>query len=281
MRMSVASEPSTRDRTNEDWVSTSPGLIVVLDGATARTDTGCRHGISWYAAQLGAALSASASNPDVALPAALAASIQRVAALHPECDLTHEGTPSAAVAAVRLGETVEYLVLGDVSVVLDLGKDVTVVSDERVSDTALAERQDADRYPIGSPEKNAAMVRMKHIELSMRNRAGGYWIAAADPSAAEHALTGEVKLADVRRLAVLTDGAARIVSMFGQMGWPDLLDTVEIAGPDAVLRRVRSIEDSDPDGARWPRNKCSDDATIAYAVDPSLVLRNEGNDHAG
>jgi len=267
MRTAVDSLASGAAAENEDWYSVSPQLFVVLDGATARTNTGCAHGVSWYAAHLGTALSESAPNPSTPLTDALAAGIARVAGLHPACDLSHEGTPSAAVAMVRpTGGWADYLVLGDVSVVFDRGGDIVVISDDRVSQTAVAERRAADAYPIGSPEKNDAMVRMKHAELAMRNRDGGYWIAAAEPAAARHARVGRVALSEVGRFAVLTDGATRVVSQFAKLSWCELLDLAETESPAAVLRAVRALESSDPLGLRWPRNKRSDDATMAIAV---------------
>jgi len=268
MRTAVDSLASGTGAENEDWYFASPYLFVVLDGATARTNTGCAHGVSWYAAQLGAALSEGAHDPSTPLTDVLASGIARVAGLHPACDLSHEGTPSAAVAMVRpVGGWADYLVLGDVSVIFDRGGEVVVISDDRVSQTAVAERRAADAYPTGSPEKNDAMVRMKHAELAMRNREGGYWIAAAEPAAARHARVGRVALAEVRRFAVLTDGATRIVSQFGELSWYEVLDLAETEGPQAVLRKVRAVESSDPRGLRWPRNKPSDDATMAIAVD--------------
>lgn len=268
MRTTAASLPSSGDGDNEDWYSASPHLVVVLDGATARTGTGCVHGISWYAAHLGAALSEGAFDLELPLEKVLAMGIDRVADLHRSCDLNHEGTPSAAVAIVRVDDAgwTEYLVLGDVTVLLDTDSGVVAVSDGRVSQTALTERRIADKYPIGSAEKNAAMVSMKHAELAMRNRTGGYWIAAANPLAAAHALTNRLATRRVRRLAVLTDGAARIVDQFSELSWAGLLDVAEQDGPGAVLRRVRAAEDADPLGTHWPRNKRSDDATIVLAL---------------
>ena len=139
---------------NEDWFFVSPRLVVVVDGATARTDTGCVHGVAWYAARLGAALADGAADAAVPLDEVLAAGIRRVAARHPRCDLTHPGTPSAAVGVVRLRDGwADYLVLGDVSIVLDTVGGTSAVCDERVSRTAAAERRAADGYPIGSAGK--------------------------------------------------------------------------------------------------------------------------------
>ena len=35
-------------------------------------------------------------------------------------------------------------------------------------------------------------------------------------------------------------------------------------GPGGLIRQVRAAEDSDPDGARWPRSKARDNATALY-----------------
>lgn len=264
MRVVVASEPGSDHRDNEDWVSTTPHVVAVLDGATARTDTGCTHGVAWYATKLGAAVASRAGDHDVTLTNALAGAIADVAALHPACDLTHPGTPSAAAGIVRVGDdAIEYLVLGDVAVIADVVGEIRWVSDERVSQTASRQRTEADRYPIGSAEKNAAMVAMKHLELDARNREGGYWVAEANPAAAKHALTGEFPRKDVARLAVVTDGAARAVA-FGLMSTAGLLKTLDSYGPASLIDQVRNAERSDPTGVRWPRNKRSDDATVVY-----------------
>jgi len=201
MRVSAYSDPAIEDGDNEDWVSAAPGLIVVVDGATVRTQTGCSHGAAWYATQLGSALSTLASNRELALPSALRSAIQHVANQHRECNLNHPGTPSAAVAVLRNGRSeLEYLVLGDITVVLESAGGLEVVVDDRVDTTARTERDTVDRYPIGSPEKQSALLRMKHAELAVRNQPGGYWVAAADPNVVTHAITGKVALEGLRVL---------------------------------------------------------------------------------
>lgn len=264
MRVVVASEPGSPAHANEDWVLTTPNVVAVMDGATARTDTGCQHGVAWFSTQLGAAVVKRAGNPAASLTNALAGAIADVAALHPECDLAHPGTPSAATAVVRIGDyVVEYLVLGDVTVLVEVAGKIQSISDERVSQTAQTQRAEADRHPIGSAEKNTAMVGMKRIELAARNTEGGYWVAETNPAAAKHALIGQFPREQVTRLAVLTDGATRALS-FGLMPAADLLDVLDSDGPASVVRHVRAAERSDPLGARWPRNKRSDDATAVY-----------------
>jgi hypothetical protein len=266
MRITAHTEPSEPDRPNEDWVTTSPNLVVVLDGVTARTDTGCTHGTSWYVAHLGAAITAEAHDATASLGTALGTAIQTVVEQHRSCDLHHPGTPAAAVGIFRIvSNAVDYLVLGDITVLLHASDGIRVVVDQRVDSTACPERSEVDCYPIGSPEKSAALLRMKRCELAARNRPGGdYWIASSDPAAAGHALTGGVRLDGIRRAAVLTDGGARLVDPFASLDWPGLLDLLGRAGPVEAIQRVRTIEASDPDGIRWPRNKRHDDATIVF-----------------
>lgn len=66
--------------------------IVVLDGATARTGTGCVHGIAWYAAKLGSALAGLAADRESELANALMYGIRFTADQHRDtCDLSHPG----------------------------------------------------------------------------------------------------------------------------------------------------------------------------------------------
>jgi hypothetical protein len=251
---------------NEDWVAATSDLLVLLDGATARTETGCRHGAAWYTRKLGANILASAATKDRPLDLVLADAISEVASLHPECDLDHPGTPSAAAAIVRVsGGVLRYIVLGDVTVVLDTEAGAQAISDQRVSATAAAERAEADRHPIGSPGKTEALVAMKHGELAARNQESGYWIAATDPTVVEHAIMGEFPADSVKRLAILSDGAARFVDLFGLKSWDRALDLVGQLGPRYLIEQVRAVEHVDERGVAYRRNKRSDDATIVYA----------------
>lgn len=266
---STAGDPAVP---NEDWVAATSDFVVLLDGATERTETSCHHGAAWYTRKLGAAIIASAASCSRPLEDVLADAIGEVAALHPECEPSHPGaSPSAAAALVQFdSDVLRYAVLGDVTIVLDTADGVTAVSDQRVSQTALAERAVADSHPIGSAEKDDALVKMKHAELEVRNTPGGYWIAAADPSVVSHAITGTVAASDVKRIAVLSDGAARWFDLFGFTSWWGALEVMRYSGPRAVIEQVRVAERRDPDGVRYRRNKRCDDATVVFAATPEI-----------
>lgn len=266
--MTASSEPGSPDVPNEDAFIVSPdgATVAIFDGATTRTGTGCTHGVAWYTHGLAGAL---ADHARLTPAKALAAAITDTAARHRHtCDLTHSGTPSAAVGIVQARrKTLRYLLLGDVTLVLDLGHGIRVLTDNRVHATASAERQAADNLPSGSPEKAQALVRMKQAELTARNIAGGYWVAAADPAIVAHAITGDLPRQHLQQAALLSDGAARAVDPLQLYDWHGLLTILATDGPGELIRQVRAAETTDPAGMRWPRNKVHDDAT-AILIQP-------------
>jgi hypothetical protein len=270
MRAAIATQPGSPDAPNEDWAGiTVPGLAVVLDGLSAPdgTGTGCRHGTPWYVNQLGPRLLALASDPARSLADALAEAIRQVASLHPGCDLTHPGTPSATMVLLRAHDQgADYLTLGDAVLLLDTTDGLKVVSDARVNQLAGKEREAANRVPTGSALKLRRRAQLTRALRRSRNRPGGYWVAAADPQAASQAVTGTLPGKSLQRAVLLSDGASRLVDPFGLATWEELLALLDENGPDELVRQVRAAEAVDPEGRQWPRTKRTDDATAVYLV---------------
>jgi ADP-ribose pyrophosphatase YjhB (NUDIX family) len=263
----VATSPGTPGRPNEDAFAAVEGLVVVADGATSppTLGEGCIHGPAWYARRLVGHLVGSHAEEPAAEPVAwLAEAIGRTTAAHADtCDVTHPGTPSATVAMLTFDDdTASWLVLGDCALLLGSAGRVEVVTDDRLSQTRTAERAavlagDAHLDAVEHAQRVAALV---HAQRAFRNRDGGFWVAAADPSAATHALVGTAPLVDVRRAALLTGGVTRAVEVYRSHTWPRLLAELDSQGPADVVRRLRALEASDVAGTVWPRTKSSDDA---------------------
>ena len=202
-RVVIATEPGKPDWPNEDFAAAAPGAAVVLDGVTAPdgADTGCVHGVAWFARGLGTALLAEiTAMPPVPLRDALASAIMAVRDRHAgACDLIRAATPAATVTALRAGPGgISYLALSDSSIVADYGP---------------------GRPPlvITDPARPAR----------------------ADPAAAHAATAGVLDPAGLRGVALLTDGATRAADQFGLLDWPALLDLVR-ADPAALIRHVRA-----------------------------------------
>ncbi|WP_242902930.1 protein phosphatase 2C domain-containing protein [Actinomadura terrae] len=238
--MSYVSEAAP-GRPNEDFVAAGPGWVVLLDGATEPdgVDSGCRHDPAWLVRRVGGQIAARlALEGGQPLPDLVAEAIKVTGEAHTAtCDLANPDSPSATVSLLRRrDEVVEWYVLADSPIVVDDGQ-VRVFRDDRV-----------DRLPSYTQES----VRRS------RNSPGGFWVASTRPEAAYEGLTGEVPVRGLTRAAVLSDGASRLVEKFGALGWDELLDLLDEAGPTELVRRTRAAE------ARAdvrPGSKRYDDAT--------------------
>lgn len=268
---SIATEPAAPGRANEDFAAVTADTAVLLDGAgiPEGSQSGCIHGVAWYARTLGCRLLAEAApQAGKPLPRALADAIIHVRSLHERtCDLMHAGSPSATVIAARVsGRALEYLVLADSVLLIDTGAaEPEVVTDDRLERAATPHRERVNALAIGSAEH--AIARREYVETmrnTYRNRDGGFWVASTAPAAAGHALTGCVPLAELRSFSLLSDGATRLADLFTALTWPQLDGILRDHGPHELIRRTREAEDTDPHGRRWPRTKAHDDATAVH-----------------
>ncbi len=288
MRIETATEPGTPGRPNEDFAAVaSPacgqgGALVLLDGVTpAPGGTGCEHGVPWFTSRLGGALlELSASLWDMTLAQCLAEAIARTAGQHiTTCDLSHRHTPQATVVAARWNQdVVEHLVLSDSVLLIEdtpeqgeqgphTGAVRAVLDDrlDRLPDPVPTLRAAVRALPQGSAERAEAGAAYGRAVEALRNAEGGFFTAAADPSVARRALTGTTPRDRVRAVAALTDGAARLVELFGECGWDEVFALARKEGADGVIARVRAAEAGDPDRSRFPRGKRHDDATLILA----------------
>jgi hypothetical protein len=272
VRVTGVSTPTRPFKENEDWLGSGPGLVVVLDGCGAPdvlagdVDRHCVHGLTWYVRTLGTALLRGGADLATPLDDALATAIAETATAHyGRCDLTHPHTPAATVVVLRENRlNVEYLVLADASLVIDDGSDEPIViTDDRVARLDLPSFGDA--AADGPQFVEICRQRQRRI-CEVRNRPEGYPIAAADPQAAYRALTGHISKDRVRRALLASNGATRLVEVFGQLDWTQLLDLADKEGPEEVIIRTRDVEKSDVDRTTWPRGRTHDDATVAFCA---------------
>lgn len=233
---------------NEDVGLLGENWAFVLDGATAPPlESGCVHGVRWYVDQLAADLSRRLDAATDPLPTLLAGSIAAVTESHADtCDTGNPSSPSSTVAIVReLAGNLDYLVLADSPVILDVNGEIRPVLDTRI-----------DRLPSYDVE----------TVTRIRNTTAGFWVASTCPEAAHQAVSGSVPLDEVRRVVLATDGATRLVDRFGLYDWSDLVDLCADSedGPWRLIEHTRAAEEDGQTltlpGAR--RAKRHDDATV-------------------
>jgi hypothetical protein len=265
MQVALATQPAP-GAANEDLIAATDRIVILLDGASVPEglEIGCCHGTAWYVARLGAQLLVQFTDQlDQLLTDALASAIQAVASLHADtCQLDHPGGPSAAVALLReADQTIDYLVLADTTILLDAPAGIQVISDDRLAQVAVTEHSAMHREATGTLTHQRRYAELVNELRRHRNQDAGYWVASSTPDAAYHALSDSVPRHEVRRAALLSDGATRLVDRFGTMAWPKLLDLLDREGPYALIMQTRQAESADPEGRRWPRSKRHDDAS--------------------
>jgi hypothetical protein len=266
----VATNPGSPDTANEDAFAILPTLAVVADGATSppHLGDGCIHGPAWYAQTLVGFVAAAHLSRPAAEPADLVAeAIERTTQAHSgTCDVGHPGSPSATVAMLTLSPdgVLRWLVLGDCTLVADTASDLLVVSDDRLSNTSHAERA-AVKEPGAASDQVEYARRIDALVLAQRahrNRPGGFWVASTNPQAGYESPTGSVAADLVRLAALLTDGASRIVDLYGVHTWSTALKVLDSPGPSELLRQLRETENRDRIANVFPRVKLRDDASV-------------------
>lgn len=265
MEARLATSPGPGRSVNEDTCFWFRGLAGVLDGVTGADDLdyGCIHGTAWYVGRLAARLvERHSADPSLGLVELLAHAIERVRGDHGEtCRLDVPQTPAATVCLLREGkESVDYLVLADTTLVLDRGTQPEIVTDKRLQ-SIVAQIRSAQPETRGRAD-GITVGKWEHI-----NREGGYWIAAADPTAASHALIGSVPITGpgrLRRAALLTDGASCAVDTLGLFGWDGLLDVLDKHGVQELITQVRQAEIRSTRSPGEIARKRHDDATVVF-----------------
>jgi Protein phosphatase 2C len=253
---------------NEDFVGAVPGAVVLLDGAgIPGTESICGHGVAWYTHRLGGALLGRLSRDDGQdLAACLAIAIEEIAADHRStCDISNPSSPQATVAVIRAAaDQLDYLLLADCFVVLDrVSGEPLVITDEREVNARRICSAPLAGLASGTPEYERAWDSCIEALQARRNQPGGYWIAKDDPRAAEEAVTGSRPLEDLDSIALLSNGASRIVNPYGLSDWPGLIKLLRATGPAEVIRRVRHAESG---GSEGPNALVPDDSTVAHCT---------------
>jgi len=264
VQVALASSRSPDAATSDDFVAATANVVIVLAGASVPPglETGCVHGTSWFVRRLATALVGTfETDKKRTAKDNLAQAIANVNALHmTTCRLMHPRNPSSSVAILQEREqTIDFLLLGNTTILFDGPTDLRVVSGDRVKEAAPVPAamapQEIDR-PSDSSQGPVIIDQGPHRRHSQSSRS-----VSTDPNAADHAVTGAIQRRDLRRAAVLSDGITRLVDWFGHMDWPGLLDLLDRNGPEKLIERLRDVERSDPDRQRWPRDKTHENAT--------------------
>jgi hypothetical protein len=249
---------------SQDRVFTTSNAAIVLDGASAFARVGLDAGS--YADTLGRLIvDQLLADPEADLISVVFDAIGGVAC---RFDLRPGRSPSSTVSILRaLGERVDLYVLGDTPIYYGDPTGCHVFVDTRLADLDLPEsREYRNRLRTGTGydgEHRALLMRLQERQRACRNTSAGYWIAEAEPHAAEQALVAEVGPEQLSWAVLATDGIANTVAWLGRHEWRDVA-TYSPGRLDELLDEYQHWEErTDPHGVQLPRSKRHDDKAIA------------------
>lgn len=251
---------------NQDRYVIGENFAAVLDGATSVAGDRS-HDPGWFAQQLADSLARTIPEGGP-LAEHVEHAIRDVRDAH---SLQTDTAPTSTIAIARWASaSVETYVLGDSpAVIVHPDGSASVHTDERLAAVAVGQRATyrsnlAAGHGYGGQHRQT-LLELQAEQAEQRNRPGGYWIAGTDPSAAQHGITATTPTHEVAALILASDGVA-LERHPNAESWAELCAGVQRHGPDSVLRQIHDVEDTDPDGLRWPRSKPHDDKTIVIAI---------------
>ena len=251
---------------NEDTYGCIENAFWVIDGATDLFDLGLSKGddVAFYVQNLSHEISGN-FNINKSL-----SEIVREAILgtNKKCkiDTTMYETykfPSFAIAIVRYTDNrLEYLVLGDCSIIAKVNGEII-----EITDTRIAEFSDLNKKGIEKMREQGTLNHNSELSLFQRTRSymnieNGYWIGSVDPVGVSHALTGEFEIDDKTQIICCTDGFIEAFKTF------NISEINEETFDDKILEKIENELRKRQDGdcnRNITRVRVKDDLTYILA----------------
>lgn len=177
--------------------------------------------------------------------------------------------PTGAISLVReRGSEIEYLVLGDCSLVIkkQSGNVETILGegprefDKRVVEEVI---NTMEREGVSYETAYSAARPMLKEHRRMKNKPDGYWTLGFEGDAVSHAKTGRISANNLDRLYLFSDGFELLVPTYDIFAdWAAATDYIDANGIERTFQLLRDIERSDPECRRYPRLKPMDDASL-------------------
>jgi hypothetical protein len=264
--------PGDSARLNEDAFAAEPLAAAVFDGATPVSEALLpgRSDAAWIA-QFGArrllAHLKEGDAPRAALRHALTDAERSFAGLRRRPPLERYEIPCASMMlAVARDDGFDALWYGDcAALVLRPGEEAESVGhafDKRAAEAGDAAKLAAAKNvaPVGALARAEFLPYFRAARARV-NTPGGTWLFAPDAHASDHVSRARIGVSSGTFVLLCTDGFLALAGDYGAYDVKGLIGAAAARGLRSLGEELRSLEESDPEGRRFPRFKKNDDAT--------------------
>jgi serine/threonine protein phosphatase PrpC len=269
--------PGYADRENDDAFGATKAVAFVLDGLTSLADAPVMPGRSdaAWAARTARELLAEHGGSGTDL-SSLATTVARGITARFEAERLREAREryempwtTMSLIGVEAGR-LNIAYLGDSRILVETADDQVHnfgIGPRSHFETKLAAKMIAARKGQ-APDPKAVLPELR-MARNLVNTPKGAWVLGADVGAVAQLKLASLQLDGPATVLLATDGFYALVEDYGHYGDRELIATAQAIGLTTLGRELRHIEDSDPNGERYPRMKKSDDATaLLVRVEP-------------
>ena len=189
------------------------------------------------------------------------------------------GYPSACVSILRdVGDTLEYLVLGDCPILLEEAKGIRLLYDDTVAkrDDKVVEwikMQCRTRGITFAQARKEAQPMLLKNRREM-NRPDSYWIFDPTGVGVKHALTGTLDANTVKGVAMMSDGFYEAYEVFGMAtSLTEFYFMIKNQSLEELVSRLRMKQEIGMEVEQFCRLKERDDASVIWAKHELALFR--------
>lgn len=163
--------------------------------------------------------------------------------------------PSAAGLICKLqGNILEYLVLGDVTMIVRSQKSISIVRDP-----SSLQREVSFLIEAKTTQRSLGeVIDQRRREM---NTQAGYWIWSISKDAVDKAYLSQFIVSPDSWVLLASDGYLRLVDLFRSVSHDELMLLTINKGCDFIIDMVRDLEHEDADCSRFSRASVCDDAS--------------------
>jgi len=187
---------------------------------------------------------------------------------NPICD---NALPSASVAIYRrMGEYIEFYLLGDCVVVIELHEKATMrICDETLTllDKSVVEFMEkrSKEKGVGLPHVFTDALPLLQKNRNLKNTIGGYWTLDPTGKGVDHGNKLTLNINDVRSFVLMSDGFYTALTFPGLYSCTqDFMSALETCSIEEIATNIHAALEQDAMFIRYPRLKLKDDASAVW-----------------